>query len=388
LLRAFGPPAADFHEAVDGALAFRVTRELGLVERIGARVDSTLLARELGRETARELAVYRLRALAGVQGLLELVPQLASASASASMPVVLLKLAALHATGCLLEGSRAAADIDVLVPERDAERAASILVGLGFHAEPATPANHHLPPFHDRRGRVVELHTRVLGLRDPRSRRFATFDSLVARDAVEPAPGLAPGCHVLRPELMAAHLIVHGIAHHGGSDDYPVMRTLGDVIDVLPDDRAVRGLRAIEWISSDVDRGEVEAALSLCDALERGTVNELLVEEDSRPESLLLRHVLAGALDPGYRSGLVVDKVLRPVTDEPRWRRVLSTLRWAVFPTDAELAARLGVPDARLVDGRLRRAHAGQLARKAPRYALAAARLVWRRLGRARPPAD
>jgi Uncharacterised nucleotidyltransferase len=152
LLRAYGPPQAPVPDAVDGPRALAAAGDLGLVERIGARVPAPVLASELGRDVARQLALSRLQALAGVRGLCELIPELASTAATASIPIVLLKFAALHAGGYLAEGSRAAGDIDVLVPERDAARAAELLVGRGFLAASTAMADHHhLPPLHDRR---------------------------------------------------------------------------------------------------------------------------------------------------------------------------------------------------------------------------------------------
>jgi hypothetical protein len=376
LRRAYGPPQAPVPDAVDGPRALATARDLGLVERIGARVPVPTLASELGQDVARQLALSRLQVLAGVRGLCDLIPELASAAATASIPIVLLKFAAMHAGGYLAEGSRAAGDLDVLVPEHDAARAAELLVSRGFIAAPRTLADHHhLPPLHDRQGRLVELHTRLPGLRLPGQRRFAGFKALQEAGGLVPAPELGSGCHLLRPDLMAAHAIAHGLVQHRGADVYPLTRALADVIDLLPGDRRARGIGAAQWIAGDLPASALDAVLGLCDALEQGDLDGLEAHE---PRARLLRHVLASALDPDYRRSLAVGSLFRPLSDEPRWWRFLKTVQALALPTRAQLAARLGLPSARLVDLRLRLAHASALARRLPALARAALRGPWR----------
>lgn len=362
LRRAFGPPQGLLRERVDGPGAATTARDLGLVERIGARVPSPVLADELGREPARQFVLSRLQALARVRALCDFIPELASATAAAGIPIVLLKFAALHATGRLAEGSRSAGDLDVLVRTRDARQAARLLTARGFlSAETTLADHHHLPPLRDRQGRMLELHTRLPGLRAPGARRFAGFDELEAAGGLEPAPGLGGACYVLRRDLLAAHAVAHALAQHGGADAYPITRALADVIDVLPPERRTSATRAVEWIAADLSRAEFEAFLGLCDALERGDLDGLEARE-----ATLLRHVLASALDPDYRRALAVNGLLRPLSDEPRWWRFLKTVQCVALPTKAQLAARLGLPSARAVDRRLRWAHAVALAKRLP----------------------
>jgi hypothetical protein len=380
LLRAFGPPRSPFPERVDGPRAVALVADLGLVERIGARVPSPLLVDELGGELARQLALSRLQVLARVRRLCDLIPELASAAAAAAIPIVLLKFAALHAGGYLAEGSRAAADIDILLPPGDVGRATEILTGRGFFAAEATLADHHhSPPLRDHQGRTVELHTRLPGLRPPRGRRFAGFEALEAAGALRPAPGLGGGCHLLRPELLAAHAVAHGLAQHGGADVYPVSRVLADVIDVLPGERRKRGMRAVEWIAADVSSSALEAVLGLCDALEKGDLDDLDGGREAGPQRALLQHVLASALDADYRRSVAVGHLFHSLSDEPRSWRFLKTVQCLVAPSKAQLAARLGLPAARTVTPRLRLAHAVALAGRLPRLARAALRLAGRR---------
>jgi len=103
LRRAFGPPGESFPDPLDGGRAADLASDLRLIERIGARVPSSLLVAELGREAARRLALSRLQGLARVEGLCELVPELVALAAEAGMPIVLLKFAGLRAGGYLRE---------------------------------------------------------------------------------------------------------------------------------------------------------------------------------------------------------------------------------------------------------------------------------------------
>jgi hypothetical protein len=374
-LRAFGLPQAPFPDRVDGPRAVETAVELGVVERIGARIPSELLVAELGREAAQHLAMARLQVLANVRGLRELIPELASVAAAAGIPIVLLKFAALQARGCLAEGSRAAGDVDVLLREGDAERLAEILTGHGFHAPATTLADHHLPPLLDGDGRMVELHTRLPGVRPPGSARFAGFDALEAAGGLEPAPGLGEHCFLPRRDLMAAYAVAHALAHHGGADAYPVSRMLADVIDVLPGDRRAPWINVREWIAADVPGSAMDAVTGLCDALEKGELDGL-----AGPEEALLRHVLAGSLDPEYRRSLAVGFAMRPLTDGPRWRRFLKTVQWKAFPTKTQVAAQLGLPNVERVTLRLRLAPSIALAKRLPRLAGEALRVTWLRL--------
>lgn len=373
LLRAFGPVHAPFAGRIDAPRAAALAGDLALVERIGARTPSARLVAELGSDTARGLALTRLQSLAGVQRLTAFLPELAAAVADASIPMVLLKFAGLHAGGYLVAGSRAAADVDVLVPEREARRASELLTCRGFFAAATGLADHHhLPPLHDREGRVVELHTRLPGLRQPGRRRFIGFEALQAAGALEPAPGHGGGVHLLRPELMAAYAVTHGLAQHGGADPYPITRVLADVIDVLPDDRRTRGMQAAAWISADVPASRLEAVLELCDALEQGDLDGLDARPENHAAAALLHHALASALDPDYRRALAVTHLFHALADEPRWWRFLKKVQCLVLPSKAQLAARLGIPSARLITPRLRLAHAVALAGRLPRLARAA----------------
>jgi hypothetical protein len=381
LLRAFGPADAPFLGRLDPPRALSAATDLGLVERIGARASSAVLVAELGRDVCHQLAVSRLRALAGVRRLCALLPELAGIAEAARIPIVLLKFAAMHARGALADGSRAAGDLDVLVRERDAEPLAEILLARGFRAAATTMADHHLPPLQDAQGRVVEVHTCLPGLRPPGRRRFARFEDVQAAGGLEPARGLGGACHLPRRDLMAGHVVAHGLAHHGGADAYPVTRMLADLIDLLPGDRHATGRDALAWVARDVSRGRLEAVLGLCDALERGDLDGLGSGTGPRPRAVLLHHVLAGALDPRYRSTLAAGSLLRPLTDQARWRRFVRMVRYSVFPSNAQLAVRFGLPGAAHVDRRLRRAHAVHLLRRLPRLARAALRVTWARPG-------
>lgn len=364
----------------EAARAVDAAANLGLAERIGARIPGSLLDDDLGRESARRLAFLRLHGLVSARALCALLPELAGALVAARVPVALLKFAGLHAAGCLLPDSRSAGDLDLLIPEQDGQRAVEILGSHGFSAAPAGLSDHHhLPPLRDRQGRLVEVHTRLPGLRPPGRRRFAGFAALEAAGALRAAPGWPAGCHVLAPDFMAAHAVAHGLAQHGGADPYPLARLLADVIDVLPAGRLARGLAARDWLASDVPAERVEALLGLCDALAAGDLDGL----DARPvQAALLAHVVATALDPDYRRALAVASLWRSLSDEPRWWRALKTAQALALPSRSQLAARYGLPGPRHVNARLWLAHARGLTLRLPGLARVFARVVSRRTTR------
>lgn len=138
---------------------------------------------------------------------------------------ILLKGAALVATGCVDAKARPMADFDLLVKREDAERAASLLAAEGWNATPAV----HKETIRYRYASTLQkgdancdLHWWALGdsrdeSGDARFWSEATFGTL---DGVR--------VRVLRPEHQLLHLIVHGTRAH----ETAAIRWIGDALAV------------------------------------------------------------------------------------------------------------------------------------------------------------
>ena len=130
---------------------------------------------------------------------------------AAGLPVLALKGAALHGLGLYAPGDRPMADIDLLVRERDADRAAALLCGLGYTEAFAQWKHRCFKPVtggavaglgeHRDTAVNIELHTRIherlpVSIVDITSRVFPSC----------PRPGLNP--YPSNGALMA-HLLLH-----------------------------------------------------------------------------------------------------------------------------------------------------------------------------------
>lgn len=340
LLRAFGPAAAPAPESVDGERAGELARELSLAARIAARRGPAALTAELGPAGAAPwLAAGRAAAARALQieGLRREVVRVAQ---SLDVPLVLLKFAALEASGRLLPGSRSASDLDVLVALPDAPRLIAALRAAGF-ATGDEPDQEHQWPTLFRRGVALELHRHLPGVEAPgEPGRFATAPELAAAGAL-----IEIETRVFRPAdpLLVAHLLAHGLAQHGLTPEaYPTLRLFADLSDLgfgTAGDETWNEVR--RWLPSALSPEEVSAALDLLRALEAGRLDL------KGPARTLLDHLLAGTFDPAYRQALKLRLFAPPLSEGGKTRAFFTFLRRTVWLTDSQIDDIYGPPRTR-----------------------------------------
>ena len=348
LLRAFGPAGAAAPvtpAAVDPAAALGLARRFEVAARIAARQGRERLAAELGPEAAAGFARERVAAAAVAMRLMAAAGQVAAVAAPLGIPLAFLKLVALEGTGLLAAGSRGACDVDVLAP---ADRAAELwraLAAAGWQGGDHPGYEHQLPALsHPERG-VVEVHRLVLGVRLGRGGPSAGWEELEREGLLVPLldPSGLPGrCSAPVAEVQAAHVLVHGLGQHGFfPSSYSMLKMVADLIDLGAESLTPR---ALSWVVRDVSPEEAEAARRLCARLAAG--------DDpagwAGPEEVLLRHILAGRLDPDYERALRLGLFLPQPSDRGPAARLAQAVWSAVALSDSQIDAIYGPPSHRL----------------------------------------
>jgi hypothetical protein len=346
LLRAFGPLDAPFLETVEPAAALALARRFEISARIAARQGGERLATELGEAAAAAFAHDRRSAAAVGLRLMGEAGRVAAVAAGLGIPLVFLKFAALEAAGVLAAGSRGACDVDLLAPEGRARELWSALVAAGFRSSGLPEAEHQLPALVWPQGGAVEVHRTLPGVRlaGPAD-RSARYETLEAAGLLRPLPAFPGRCAAPPPEVLAAHVLVHGIGQHGfWPASYPLFKMVADLVDLggLGELGALTD-RALGWVARDVSPAEAAAV--------RGLVARLTAGEDpaswppaATGEATLLRHLLAGRLDPAYERALRLGLFRPQPSDRPRPLQLARAVLGAVFLSRAQIDAVYGPP--------------------------------------------
>lgn len=286
-LENLGPDAAP-----EAALSWAEALALG--ERIAARHSRDALAMALGSEAAARLDRGRKRAAADQLRIRELAAEVARRAAADGIHLALLKGAALLDLGVTPAGGRRIFDLDVLVAPPDGGRLAAALDGAGYRRIDERGSRHLAPRAHPELG-LVEIHTRLPGVGLGGSP--ATLPRIVAAELCPPSQGLPEALTPAR-ELLAAHLLAHGLDQHGLSPaGYPALRLYGDLLDLWGPSAPQGALP--EGIELPLSAREIAAALELAARL--GAGDEPAGGSDA---AALLAHALAGATDRDYRRAL------------------------------------------------------------------------------------
>ena len=352
LARAFGPPEVPRETPADPAAATAAldfARRLEIAARLAARLPRDRWRDELGEAGAAGLRRERTSAVAAEVRLLDLGREVAGVAAACGTPVVLLKFAAMAASGAAAPGSRPACDVDLLAPAAGAREIHSVLLARGWSPSPLAAGDHQLAALAAPAGGAVEIHLHLPGVRV--AARSATYEDLHRAGLLGEAPGWPEGCRVPVREVLAAHALAHGIAQHGFAPDaYGLLRMVGDLADLgLGDvDGGQLSGRAWDLAASAVSREEVAAVRDLVRALAAGEDLTAPLAAEGRPADavLLLRHALAGRLDPRYRAALKLG--LRPQPGDRSRFLAAARLAWSTLVlSDARIDAIYGPPAAR-----------------------------------------
>ena len=341
LLRAFGPVGAPFAEPFEPAAALALARRFEASARIAARHGRLALAGELGAEAAAGFARDRVAATAVGLRLLGMTRHLAELAEPLGLPLVFLKFVALEAAGLEVVGSRGACDVDVLVPAARAAELEAALLAAGCRSSGMPEAEHQLPALQHPSGGSLEVHLLMLGVR-PEGKDSARFEALERQGLLQPLAELPGRCSVPAPEAQAAHVLVHGLGQHGyWPASYSLLKMVADLIDLSGPGGSGLTARAFSWVERDVSVEEADAVRKLCALLARG-VDPAAWE--GGPEELLLRHILAGRLDPAYAEALRLGLFRPQPSDRPPGFQLLYRIRGALFLSKAQIDAIYGRP--------------------------------------------
>ena len=371
LVRAFGPVGQAWPAPPAGREALDLARRFDLAARIGGRHPLPSLAAEVGAQAASAFTLEHEAARRAAAFLGKVAAEVAGVAASLGVPIVLLKFAALRASGLVADGLRAAGDVDVLAPPDRARALAAALGTLGLTPAGFGAEAHQLPQLRDGGGRCVEVHVHVPEVRVSPGAPPVTLDALASRGLLR-RTGLPGECSVPLPHVMTAHAVVHGLVHHGfAPDGYPALRLVGDLIALgAHEDGGALACAALTLVVDEIGPDEMEAAVALAARLARADAT--LFEPGPSPEATLLRHVVAGRLDVDYGRSLRLRAV-----GARRW--TLARAAHALVLTDAQIDVVYGPPRSRLGYMGRRLARPFDLVRRIVRYAAAAARVRLRR---------
>jgi len=177
-------------------------------------------------------------------------------------------------------------------------------------------------------------------------RASATPETLERHGLLIPLAGLPGRCAIPVRETLAAHVLVHGVGQHGyWPASYSLLKMVGDLIDLGcagPGARPGLARRAYGWVSRDLSPGEADAVFRLCESLSEGW--DPLDWDPRAGESVLLRHILAGRLDPGYAASLRLGLFRPQPTDHSLPGKLARSVLGALFLTRGQIDTIYGRP--------------------------------------------
>jgi hypothetical protein len=294
-----GPPPSD------PVRALQLARDTELSGRIAKRLGGWHGASELDT-LARGLEEDYYANVAKEALLTQARERIIALAATLGVPIIFAKFAGLRLAGVVRPGTRMASDLDVLLPEAEANKFWHALLDAGFQRTRTHGYAHQLEALVDEHGAFVDLHVHLPGVIVEKG-GFATADQLIARGLVSRLSGsiLVP-CHA----ILVAHAIAHALLQNRATPQtYSPLRMVADLVDLRRVEPDVVSL-ARNYLTPEL--GGVCVALNrLCVALTEGVFAG--VGFDGTREQTLLWHCLAARVDHDYserlRAGGLADKL-------------------------------------------------------------------------------
>jgi len=303
LLRAFAPSEARVVQRPQAARAVALATALDIGARIAARQPQELLRKELDEHASARLREGYLDNVARNSLFGAALDELLAHAKREGVACILLKYAALSRLGILKTGSRAAMDLDVLVPKASAGRFQALLEAAGYRDLGLPSSRHQLPALSDPRDVLIEIHRHIPAVTLPGEESFLEADAMIAADLVDhSSDALLPA-----PSLVAAHALAHGLVQHARAPHMcSPLKAFADLADLEHAGHSLE--QASQFLSRAMSKQNTDDAIALTRALVAGD----LEAAQAGGAGTLLRHALASQLDARYAARLRLRILTQP----------------------------------------------------------------------------
>lgn len=297
LQRAFGPLEWLPTRHISGQRLVDVALRLDMAARVASRHPRALIEREMGSTAAHRLREQFVATVARSTLLDHALSELVSHAHAAKVPCVLLKYAALSRMGVLRIGSRAATDLDVLVPNAQAREFQAFLIGKGYQELGLPESSHQLAALQSSNGLLIELHLHVPLVTLAPGLPFAEVEHFQRAGLV-----FTTADNALVPDLavLAAHAIAHGLMQHAQVPQVcSPLKTFADLADLqLAKPGTVEKARG--YLIRTMTAEDLTSVEALNRALQHGDLQAAM----NGGAGVILRHALASQLDRRYAAWL------------------------------------------------------------------------------------
>jgi hypothetical protein len=319
---------------VDAARALHLARATQLSGRVAKRLEAWRGTSELAA-LGPELDADYYANVANEALLVQAQDKIAQLGERLGVPIIALKFAGLRLARVITPGTRAVADLDLLLPGPSARSFWRALLEAGFVRTNTHEYSHQLEALLDPYGATIDLHVHVPGV-FVEGRGFANADQLLARGLVKRMSGslLVPS-----PALLCAHAIAHALLQNRSTPQtYSPLRMVADVMDlrrVQPD----VVLLAANHLAPEL-RVTCDALERLCASLSRGVLSG--PGFDGTREQTLLWHCVAARLDFDYSERLRAAGLTNKIRDGASVTEIARYVATLLYPGEPELEVLYG----------------------------------------------
>jgi hypothetical protein len=319
---------------VDAARALHLARTTQLSGRVARRLEAWRGTPELA-VLGPELDADYYANVAKEVLLVQAQDKIAALGERLGVPIIALKFAGLRLARVITPGTRAVADLDLLLPEPSARSFWLALLEAGFVRTNTREYSHQLEALSDPFGATIDLHVHVPGVL-LEERGFATADQLLTRGLVRRTSGslLVPS-----PALLCAHAIAHALLQNRSTPQtYSPLRMVADVMDLRRVQPDVVSLAA-NHLAREL-RVTCEVLERLCASLSIGVFSG--PGFDGAREQTLLWHCVAARLDFDYSERLRAAGLTNRIRDGASVREIARYIATLLYPGEAELEVLYG----------------------------------------------